>query len=123
MTVAAVIEDIAPEFLNEDPARIARFIGYVELQVSSLQFAERHELAVAYLTCHMIALSNRNDDEGTSGNPGMITQKKEGDLGLSFSLPDALKMGNTGTLLLTSYGIEYLRLKNMCIISPGVYCG
>ncbi len=123
MTIAEVIADIAPEFLNEDPARIARFITYAELQVSQLQFDDRYELATAYLTCHMLALSNRNDDEGTSGNPGTITQKKEGDLGLSFALPDALKIGNDGTLLLTSYGIEYLRLKDICILSPGLYCG
>jgi len=123
MTVAEVITDIAPEFLNEAPVRIARFIVYAELQVSELQFTDRYELAVAYLTCHMLALANRNDDPGTNGNAGIITQKKEGDLGLSFALPNALNVANEGALLLTSYGIEYLRLKDMCVITPGVYCG
>ena len=123
MTIAEIINDIAPEFLNEAPTRIARFITYVELQVSKLQFDERYDLAVAYLTCHMLALSGRNDEEETNGNAGIITQKKEGDLSLSFALPYALNVANEGALLLTSYGIEYLRLKDMCVITPGVYCG
>ena len=123
MTVADVIKDIAPEFINEAPARIARFIDYAILQVSEVAFAERYELAVAYLTCHMLSLANRNDDEGTSGNPGVITQKKEGDLSLSFANPSGLNSGKDGTLLLTSYGIEFLRIRDICIITPGIYCG
>ena len=123
MTIAEVIEDIAPEFLNEIPERIERFIGYAELQVSELQFANRYDLAVAYLACHMLALSGRNDDEGTDGTAGNITQKKEGDLALSFSLPNAFNSSNDGELLLTSYGIEFLRIRKICIITSGLYCG
>lgn len=121
MTVADVIEDIAPEFATEDPARIARFIEYAELQVSSNAFGAKYELAVAYLTCHMLSLANRNDDEGTNGAVGILTQKKEGDLSASFALPTGLSNCNDGTLLLTSYGIEYLRIRDMCIITPGLY--
>ena len=76
MTINEIIDDIAPEFLNEDPARIDRFIDYAKLQVSANAFGEKYDLAVAYLTCHMLSLSNRNDDEGTNGTPGTITQKK-----------------------------------------------
>jgi hypothetical protein len=121
MAISDIIDDIAPEFNNEDPARIDRFIGYAELQVSPDAFGTKHDLAVAYLTSHMLSLANRNDDEGTNGTPGTITQKKEGDLSLSFGTPSDIAHGTDGTLLLTSYGIEYLRLRDMCVISPGVY--
>ena len=121
MAIEVIICDIAPEFDNEDPARVLRFIGYAELQVSSDAFGSKYELAVAYLTSHMLSLSGRNDDEGTNGTPGTITQKKEGDLSLSFALPQGLGQSKDGTLLLTSYGIEYLRLRDICIITPGVY--
>jgi len=123
MTVAEVIEDIAPEFLNEDPARIARFISYAELQVSENKFGAKYDLALAYLTCHMLALSGRNDEEGTNGTAGNLTQKKEGDLAASFSLPSALNNSNDGELMTTSYGIEYLRLRDLCVMAVGTYCG
>lgn len=123
MTIAEVIEDIAPEFNNENPARIARFIGYAELQVSENAFGKKYDLAVAYMTAHMLSLSGRNDSEGTNGTPGTITQKREGDLSLSFALPQGLAQSNDGTLVLTSYGIEFLRLRDICIITPGLYCG
>ena len=122
MTIAEVISDIAPEFDNEDPARIDRFIGYAESQVSSNEFLTKYDLAVAYLTAHVLSLSGRNDTEGTNGNAGNITQKKEGDLSLSFALPSALNNSQDGTLMSTSYGLEYLRLRDMCIITMSATC-
>ena len=123
MAITDIIWDIAPEFTNEDPARIDRFISYVQPQVAQNQFGDKYELAVAYLTSHMLSLANRNDTAGTNGTPGVITQKKEGDLSLSFGLPSGLSGSTDGTLILTSYGIEYLRMRNLCVISPGLYNG
>lgn len=120
MAISDIIDDIAPEFLNEDPARVTRFIGYTELQVSQDEFGDKYDIAVAYLTAHMLSLSNRNDEEGTNGTSGKLTQRKEGDLTVSFALPQGLDQSKDGTLLLTSYGIEYLRLRDMCIITSRV---
>lgn len=123
MTIADIItQDIAQEFAGEIVARIDRFIEYAKLQVSATVFGDRYDLAVAYLAAHMLALANRNDDEGTNGNAGIITQRKEGDLSLSFALPNALN-NIDGTLQLTSYGIEYERIRSMCVVSVGLYCG
>lgn len=121
MTIAEVIDDIAPEFLNEDPARITRFIGYATLQVSEKAFGDRYDLAVAYLTSHMLSLSGRNSTEGANGAAGVITQKKEGDLSVSLAVPTGITQGNDATLALTSYGIEYLRMRDMCIVTMGLY--
>jgi len=123
MTINDIIDDIAPEFENEEQARIDRFIEYAELQVSANVFGERYDLAVAYLACHMLTLRDRGDaDSGSSGTSGVITQKREGDLSLTFALPNALNDGD-GNLQLTKYGIEYDRIRKMCVICPGVYSG
>lgn len=123
MAITDIIKDIAPEFDNEIVAHVERFIGYAELQVSSNAFGERYNIAVAYLACHMMSLAGRNDDEGTNGQVGNLTQKKEGDLSASFALPNAFNNSNDATLMMTSYGIEYMRLRNLCVIAPGVYSG
>lgn len=120
MAVLDVLKEIAPEFENVDSARLNTFIGFAENQVSEVIFELDHELAVAYLAAHMLALSTRNEDIGVNGLAGNITSKKEGDLALGYALPSALGTED-GTLSTTSYGIEFIRLRNMHVIAPRTF--
>lgn len=121
MAVLDVLKAIAPEFENEDPARLDTFIGLAECQVSQDVFDCDYELAVAYLSAHMLALSNRNSN-GSNGLAGNITGKKEGDLSINYALPSALNTAD-GTLTTTSYGIEFIRLRGIHVICPRTFYG
>ena len=86
MAISDILKDIAPEFDATDPAKVLRFITYAENQVSADIFKIDYELAVAYLTAHMLALASRNAAEGSGGLGGNITSKKEGDLQVQYAL-------------------------------------
>jgi len=122
MAVLDVLKEIAPEYATIDPARLNTFIGFAENQVSEIVFGLDHELAVAYLAAHMLALSTRNTNIGIDGQVGNVTSKKEGDLALGYALPSALA-NKDGTLLTTSYGIEFMRLRDMHVIGLRTFYG
>ncbi len=122
MTILETLLLIAPEFILIDPERLESFIELAECQVSETVFGCSYKLAVAYLAAHMLALSERNTNSGTNGQAGNVISKKEGDLALGYSLPSSLS-SSEGELETTSYGIEYLRLRNLYVITPNVFYG
>lgn len=108
MSIDDILLDIAPEMSTVDPAKRARLISYASLQVGFKCTPEIKNLAIAYLTAHNYTLSQRG---GVGGN---ITSEKEGDLARSFGgvVNDSSGLGST------SYGMEFLRLKKMFILTP-----
>lgn len=125
MAAIDILKEIAPEYAGEDPARLNTFITLAENQISQNIFNVDYDLAVAYLAAHMLALSSRNtigNDSGGDGLAGNITAKKEGDLSLNYALPAALSTKD-GALATTSYGIEFMRLRDMHVICPRTFYG
>ena len=120
MAIEDVLLAIAPEFALVAPARLTTFIDFAENQISQTLFEGDYELVVAYLAAHMLALSERNSNAGNNGQAGSITSKKEGDLSLGYGSP-ATTNNSDVTLFLTSYGIEFVRLRDMHIISPRTF--
>jgi hypothetical protein len=108
MSIDTILLDIAPEMASVDPAVRARLISYATFQVGFRCNNDVKNLAIAYLTAHNYTLSQRG---GVGGN---ITSEKEGDLARSFggAMQDGTGLGST------SYGMEFLRLKKMFILTP-----
>ena len=109
MTILDVLHDIAPEFT--DDIVNARFITYAECQVSESEFRCAYDLAVAYMTAHLQAVAGR--DSGTSGFTSSI---KEGERSINYTPPSATDVD----LMTTSYGAEFVRLKNSFVIPIAV---
>ena len=116
MTIEEALAFIAPEFNSVEPARIATAIELAECQVSESIFKCDYALAAANLTAHMLSLAGRNTNEGANGQAGNVTQKKEGDLQLNYALLGTISSGD-GVLATTAYGIEFIRLRNMHVIT------
>jgi len=94
------IKLIAPSF--EDLENLADYIELAEQQVSTNMC--NRELAVAYLTAHIIELANRG------GTGGVISSESEGQLTRSYDTGT----GSDSLLSVTSYGQEYLRILRNC---------
>lgn len=114
---AADVIDIAPEFASGDVARIARFIARAKLSVNESVFGRAYELAVAYLTAHMLAVST--DSTAGGGSTSQITtSEKVGDLARTYADTSSSVASDDSALARTKYGQEFLRLRRQCVISP-----
>lgn len=109
VTNASVII-VAPEFANEDTARIDKFIQYAMLYIKSEVFGERYDFAIELMTAHLLTMSNRR------GQAGAVTQKRVGDMSVSYAGGDS----SDEALASTSYGNEYLRLRRINLVTPMV---
>ena len=95
MSVLGKLELIAPEFV--DDANILDYIDIASAQVSPDMI--NRDLAIAYLTAHIIELRNRR------GSGGVISSESEGSLSQSFHIAH-----DTSRLSVTAYGMEFLRV-------------
>lgn len=82
--------------------QITDAIALAELRIGA-DFCNR-ELAVAYLTCHILSLGLRD-----TGEAGSVNSKKEGDLQINFA-PGITR----DTYDQTSYGREFKKLQDEC---------
>lgn len=106
MTVLTILHDIAPKFT--DDTKNARFIEYASAQVSACKFGASYDLALAYLTAHLLEVAGRN-----GGMAGFINDIKEGDREVKFTTVNP----QDADLMTTSYGVEFKRLSDMFVIS------
>jgi hypothetical protein len=104
MAILDILHDIAPQFT--DDAKNNRFILYAEPQVSEDFFGDLYDLAVANLTAHMLTISTRSGSVS-----GFINNMREGDRSKGYSTPNAKDVD----FMTTSYGVEFVRLRNMCV--------
>lgn len=105
--VADILLAIAPELDTESPRRIKTFIDLAEDQVGTV-FGSRRDLAVAYMTAHMITVANR------LGKGGAITSESEGELSRSYQQAG----DGTDPIMSTSYGQEFKRMSRAAVFSP-----
>ena len=108
MTILTVLHDIAPKFTNNTVN--LRFIDYAIPQVSVSMFGASYELAVAYLTAHILEVANRANISG--GLAGIVSSVREGERAVGFTNPTI----NDVDLMTTSYGVEFVRLRKMYAI-------
>lgn len=99
MTIQSKIALIAPDFSNLD--NLNDFIDLADKLVGK-KVCHR-DLAVAYLSAHLIELSKR----GGSAS-GAITSESEGQLRRSYGA------ASESLLSATPYGLEYLRILRNC---------
>ena len=107
MTIAQIIEDIAPELASVDTDRRDRIIALAENQVSAKVFGDLYETAVAYLAAHMLTVAGRQ------GNAGAIGSISEGQLSIGYQAGQ-----NVSGLMATSYGQEFARLRRQRVVGP-----
>ena len=109
MTVAEILVLIAKEFSNYEEAEINGVIELAEQQIAPNLCGDMRPQLVAYLTAHMLTMSNRAG--GATGDVESIT---EGHKSITYSNSTA---DVKSSLSKTSYGQEFDRLSRACVFS------
>ena len=99
---------LAPEFADKPIATLDILTPIVERQVKVSKWRDKTDEAVVYLVAHMLKMSERN------GRVGGITSQSVGSLSKGFSGLST----NKGSLDLTSYGVEFQRIRRQLVITP-----
>lgn len=116
--ILAVFRVIAPEFSQMTDAQVKAIITLYQGFVSKKTFGEKYNLAVAYITAHMIALNKlytTTEGASTSSSIADIKREKEGDLEREYAVPNTDDFNSL--LQKTYYGMMYLQILKMCVIS------
>jgi hypothetical protein len=117
MSASDILSVIAPQFNDSDNR--SGFLNIAASLVSSSWFGNKYDLAVAYLTAHMMSLSN--DPLRQSGETGSVSSKKEGDLAIAFSNGSISEQN--AYYGLTHFGMQYIQTRDSCGFILGVTGG
>lgn len=105
MSALQILQDIAPEFVDENIDRLGRFIEYAKNETNDTAFGTRYDMAVALLAAHKLTIAGRD------GMGGAISAIKEGEIMTEFvTSPDDKNLDTT------AYGIELNALRKKCIV-------
>lgn len=114
---AASIKALFPEFAAESDPRVDLFIGFAQNSISALVWGTLTDQATSYLTAHLLARANAG---GAGGGP--VTSEKVGDLARGYGQLGGKTADSIGELGLSSYGIEYARLRRQIPVTPMITC-
>lgn len=106
-------------FLSAEVAESPRLDAWIEVagyRVSRSYFGKAYIYALSLMVMHKAALA----DLASEGAAGAITQKREGDISISYA--NGSNSGN-GDLSATTYGQEYLTLLSQYSPRPGITGG
>jgi len=115
--ILAVFRVIAPEFISLSDEQVKSMIALYEGFVSKKVFGSKYNLAVAYLTAHLIALNNlytTTAGASTDASVAGVRREREGDLEREYAIPDASDY--MSLLYKTYYGRMYLQIMKLCSI-------
>ena len=117
MSASGVLSVIAPQF--DSRTNRSEYISLATLQVNESIFGSKYDLAIAYMAAHMMSV-NTETGAGTGTGTGFITSKKEGDLAVSYAKPESGSGGGDASLSQSSYGQQFIDLRNSCTLILGV---
>ena len=116
MELLTLLRTIAPEFEELEDTVLQTWLDLTQPLVSKSAFGAAYEQAVAYLAAHRMKMAG-SGAEGAFGNiadrTGVVSYT-EGATSVSFGNNTGVA-GAESSLSLTTYGMEYLRLKQTII--------
>lgn len=116
MTVVETIKLVAPEFKNSVDD-IAQWVEIVKPHISEKKFGALYTQALAYLTAHYMKMSGLGDNTlGTVGDSMRVASVSEGNTSVSYNSGLYNSQDADSELSLTPYGIQYKRIRELCII-------
>ena len=104
-----IFNTIAPELASENSTRKKEAAKLAELQVTEARWRDKYDMAVAYLTAHILTIAKRK------GRAGGVQSETVGSLNRSYGGVTAMDSLDT-----TAYGIEFKRIRRQVSPSPFV---
>jgi hypothetical protein len=110
MSTPAIVKVLGPEFKERADSVIQTFLDIAALKMDPDVWGDKYNFGMAYLAAHLMAMSRR---EGIGGS---VVREQVGEISQSFSSP--ISDGRHDQYLATSYGAEFLSLRNSVVITP-----
>jgi len=107
---------VAPEYASKSNDTLDLFAGEAEKEIAVSKWGNKYDRAVALITAHLIAMSERAEKLGNSAT-GQLKRTKVGQLEREFGAgSNTNDSGNPYDL--TIYGKEFLRLRKQVLKGP-----
>lgn len=103
---------LAPEFKDEDDARIDFFLDKAALRVNRRVWGSKADWGTVLLAAHMLT---RFAPDASAGSSGQVTMEKVGDLQAQYGV---LKMDGDEELSTTTYGAQFAQMRKALRVSP-----
>jgi len=121
--IIRVIRSVAPEFKKVPSREIEDFIMIFYLLVGRRQYGAFWTLAMAYIICHKMKMQGLGDNTyGTIAESMRVASVGEGDVSVSYRIPNAAELGANAEFLNTIYGRMFLSIRYRAV-DHTVYSG
>lgn len=121
LSVQQIIDIISPQYSSDSD--LTNTITLSTIRTSEDAFGDKYNYAIALRVAHILTLRDMNKDGVSSvlgGASGSISNKREGDLSVSFSGMATASLKSSTDLSLTRYGIELQGLIDGNIVKIGL---
>ncbi len=115
-----IIRVIGTEFADVTDETLETWVENFAPMVSKKQFGKLYEQALAFLICHKMKLAGNGDnplgDLGSYGIGLIAGSVSEGGSSINYASGIAGNLTTDAELGLTTYGLQFLALKRMCVV-------
>lgn len=109
---------MATEFADLNAETVESWMELTEPIISRKVFGKLYDQALALLTAHRLKMAGYGDSSyGTVGDTLRIGSYSEGETSIGFTVNQGTNLMVDAELALTPYGLEYLSLRRLVVIS------
>lgn len=109
---------MATEFADLNAETVESWMELTEPIISRKVFGKLYDQALALLTAHRLKMAGYgNSSYGTVGDTLRIGSYSEGETSIGFTVNQGTNLMVDAELALTPYGLEYLSLRRLVVIS------
>lgn len=121
MEAFEIIRVTMNEFDNTPDDTIQAFLSLSEPLISRKRFGKLYPQALAYMAAHRMKMRGFGESAGFGaiaiGDTVGIASVSEGETSVSFSHGQSGSADADSELSMTTYGLQYLQLRNRCIMT------
>lgn len=109
---------MSTEFADLNAETVESWMELTEPIISRKVFGKLYDQALALLTAHRLKMAGYGDSSyGTVGDTLRIGSYSEGETSIGFTVNQGTNLMVDAELALTPYGLEYLSLRRLVVIS------
>ena len=120
MDALQYIRLIGTEFAEMTDEEVGQWIEMVRPMVSRKQFGKLYEQAIAFLVCHKMKMAGNGESPlgglANTGSSMAVGSVSDGGTSISFTTSAGSLSFLDAELTLTSYGIQFIQLRKLCIM-------
>lgn len=118
MSVISVIKTVAREFSTTGEDELQAWVDLTAPFISEKVYGKFYAQALAYLTAHRMKLAGLGDNTyGSAEDTLKVGSFNEGETAISFNTSQATNLMTDGELSLTTYGLAFLGIRRMVVVS------